>query len=113
MGLVANSPTVVSATLFIWRDSQFAMPCLSCRTLHVAQRLRYIWRDGGDHAGEHLWCAGDDVWPQFVLLGPQRADPTSRLQDHQGPGGRIPGLQSKLPEPIGATGRDISQIERG
>src|ERR1700686_699864 len=81
------------------------------RTLHVAQFLRYMRRERCNQCLVHFWRTGNDICPKSILVAAERADATAGLPYHERAGGRVPGLQSHLPESVDAAGGDISQIQ--
>ena len=77
-----------------------------------AQFRRYVRRQRLDQRLVHFWRAGDDVGPESILVAAERADAPAGLLDQQRAGGRVPGLESDLPEAIDAAGGDVGQIQR-
>ncbi len=81
-------------------------PCSRSRCQHRPNRLQ--------HRFEHFRIAGDDVAGfHEAFAADQIADETARFPDQQRTGRDIPRLQSQFPESVGASCRDVGEIERG
>ena len=68
-------------------------------------------REGLDQRLVHFWRTGHDVCPKLIHGAVQCPHATAGFLNQQRARGRVPGLQTQLPEAVDATGGDVGQIK--